>query len=101
MKTLDASLIVYLDRVVGEHGRCSITSVFRYDSWAELPYDPAIGPPLPLPLGPALMIGFKDRLVGKGEEVFVALPDMPKEPLAVAVAAQVVRALKNWRGAGG
>lgn len=97
----DAPLAAYLQRVVGDRGKTLITSVMVYESWAELPWDPDIGPPGGvLPEGKAALIGMRDvYLVTPGPEAFIALP-YRGEPIVLAamLAQEVIRVRVGGRG---
>lgn len=94
MRVADPALQHYLQGVV-EH-QASVTSVFRYDSWLELPWDKKIGPPRPIPAGAAFMVGLRSKLAIGGDEVFVVLPDADRENLALNLAAQIVKAFRRF-----
>lgn len=87
----------YLQRVVGNHARTMVTSVRRFDSWADLPWDDTLPRPQPLPPGPALLIGMRDVYLGPGHpgpEGFMALMADQDE---LVIAAQLARSVIGAR----
>lgn len=94
----DFELRDYLQRVVGEHGYTEITRVTRYESWSQLPLDPAMMGGA-YPLGPAVLIHMRDRIspdLAPGQETAIAFG----EPLTPGIiAARLAEALLHARGA--
>ncbi len=87
----------YLQRVVGQRGRTTITTVRRFESWAELPFEDQLPKPDPLPSGPVVLIGMRDSVLGlPGPEAFIALKG---DQDRLVIAAQLAESLINARGA--
>lgn len=90
----DFELRDYLQRVVGDHGRTEITRVTRYESWSQLPLDPALMGGS-YPLGACVLIYMRDRLspdLAAGQETAIALADNPPLQLAAQLAEQLIHA---------
>lgn len=95
----DLELRDYLQKVVGLHGRTTITSAVIYDTWGELPWGddpPALDP---LPEGPAVLIGMRDMLLMMpGPEAFIALPVLKPAGIAMALAEKLIKARAGGKG---
>lgn len=96
MPSPDPDLQRYLQNVVGRHSQLTVASVDVYDTWAELPWDPDLQPPDPMPAGQVALIGLREFTAA--EVAFVALPaGADRAMIAANLAAAVLRARTKFR----
>lgn len=90
----------YLQRIVGDRGRTMITSVTRYESWQELPWDESLQAemPKPLPEGRVYLIGMRDTYLSgakPGPEGFIALREQDQLLVAYELANALIGARRG------